>query len=71
MSDLVRYNSFDELKASSDCTDTDIDRVKERHDKYQNFMCFLSRKRVKHSPEPEKNSSRNRMLNQQTNSVAN
>lgn len=41
MSDLVRYNSFDELKASSAFTDTDVDRVKERHERFAEAMQLL------------------------------
>ncbi len=38
MNDLVRYNSFEELKASSDGIDTDVDNVKERHKRFAEAM---------------------------------
>ncbi|WP_020606684.1 hypothetical protein [Spirosoma spitsbergense] len=59
MEDLVRYKSFDELKASSEPIDTDVERVRERHNKYRNFMRFLRQKRAEDSPAPDKNSSQN------------
>lgn len=57
MSDLVRYNSFDELKASSECTDTDVDQVRERHERFVEAMRFMRNEYIQSRTSSDDNTS--------------
>jgi hypothetical protein len=53
MKDLVRYKSFDELKASSEPIDTDVERVRERHKQFAEAIHFLRSEYIHSSESPD------------------
>ncbi len=53
MKDLVRYRSFDELKNDSECTDTDVDQVRERHKQFAEAIHLLRSEYVHSRESPD------------------